>query len=170
MKRTPMPRRKKPIRQSRARVIESPRRRGAAVLRKSSVRASMGTPSAVTAARPKQDYVRSDALMAAYRLIPCQHCGKSEHGKVCGAHSNWAVHGKGGGVKASDDRAAALCDECHVPILDQGSKLTKKQRQAMWWRAHTRTVMELVARRLWPTDVPVPEILQCPWDLGGVAS
>lgn len=170
MKRSPMPRRKSPMRKSRPRVIESPRRRGAVELRKSSVRASMGTPSAVTQARPKHDYVRSDKLMAAYRLIPCQHCGKSESGKVCGAHSNWGLHGKGGGVKADDSRAASLCDECHAPILDQGSRLTKKQRQAMWWRAHVRTVMELVARRLWPADVPVPEILQCPWDLGSAAT
>lgn len=111
----------------------------------------------------KHDYIRSDALMKAYRLIPCQHCGRSD-GTVCGAHSNWAIHGKGGAIKGDDNRCASLCAACHVPLLDQGSKLSRIQRQMMWWTAHVRTVRELLCRELWPTKVPIPDTSTCPWE------
>jgi len=107
---------------------------------------------------PKRTYVRSKALTDACRLIPCQHCGRDERGHTCAAHSNWSVHGKGGHIKADDNRVAALCDRCHVPILDQGSKLTKAERMAMWWKAHVKTVRILLARGLWPANVPIPDI------------
>lgn len=109
----------------------------------------------------KFDYVRSDALMRAYRLIPCQHCG-ADDGTVCGAHSNWAVHGKGRGIKASDIFAASLCHADHAE-LDQGLRLTEAERQAMWWQAHIRTVSELLRRGLWPEGVPVPDITRRPF-------
>jgi hypothetical protein len=112
---------------------------------------------------PKRLYVRSKKLLAACRELPCQHCGKVEYGKVVAAHSNWSVHGKGGHIKADDNRVAALCDECHVPMLDQGPRLSQEERQRMWWRAHIRTVRELLRRNLWPTDAPVPDIESCPF-------
>jgi hypothetical protein len=104
----------------------------------------------------KRVYVRSPALMHAYRLIPCQNCGRDD-GTVCGAHSNWAVHGKGKSMKADDNRCASLCWVCHS-LLDQGSRLTEDERKAQWWGAHVKTVMELAARGLWPPGVPVPNI------------
>lgn len=108
---------------------------------------------------PKREYVRSAALLEACRLIPCQHCGKShETGKVCAAHSNWGVHGKGGHIKADDNRVASLCDDCHVPILDQGAKLSAAERIEMWWSAHVATVTLLQRLQLWPDGVPVPEL------------
>lgn len=107
----------------------------------------------------KREYVRSAALLEACRLIPCQHCGKShETQKVVAAHSNWSEHGKGGHIKADDNRVAALCDECHVPILDQGSKLSAMERIEMWWTAHTRTIKLLLRLSLWPSGVPVPDL------------
>lgn len=105
---------------------------------------------------PKHDYVRSAPLMKAYRAIPCQHCGRDD-GTVAGAHSNWGVHGKGKGIKADDNRAASLCSTCHVPLLDQGSRLSRTARMALWWRAHVRTVRLLLARGLWPAGVPIPD-------------
>jgi len=107
---------------------------------------------------PKREYVRSKALLDACRHIPCQHCGRFELGKVCAAHSNWGVHGKGGHIKADDNRVAALCDLCHIPILDQGSKLSAMERIEMWWNAHVKTVMLLQQRGLWPAGVPVPDL------------
>lgn len=110
----------------------------------------------------KRCYVRSDALMAAYRLIPCQHCGRDD-GTVCGAHANWSIFGKGGHIKADDNRAASLCAACHVPVLDQGSRLSRAERKAMWWAAHVRTVLELMRQGLWPAKAPVPDITTNPF-------
>lgn len=76
--------------------------------------------------RPKFSYVRSPALMALYRTIPCQNCGR-EDGTVVGAHSNQAIFGKGRGIKASDDRCASLCARCHNDV-DQSYCLTGDER------------------------------------------
>ena len=117
---------------------------------------------AASAPIEKHNYVRSKKLREAYRLIPCQHCGKDD-GTVCCAHSNFSVHGKGAGIKADDSRAASLCAACHVPILDQGSKLSREDRRSMFWSAHVRSVRELVSRGLWPQDVAIPDVSKSPW-------
>lgn len=109
-------------------------------------------------ARPKYTYVRSPRLMAAYRAIPCQNCGR-EDGTVCGAHSNWAEHGKGRGIKASDVFCASLCHRCHMEV-DQGRTMSRTERAEVWTEAHVKTVDELVRRELWPKDVSVPETNQ----------
>lgn len=107
---------------------------------------------------PKIEYVRSPKLMQAYRKIPCQHCGVDD-GTVVGAHSNMAEHGKGRGIKASDDRAASLCHRCHMAV-DQGRCMSRTERVRVWTLAHIKTVLELVRRGLWPADVPVPDVSQ----------
>lgn len=105
---------------------------------------------------PKQEYVRSDALMRAYRALPCQHCGaEGEAAGVCGAHSNWGM-GKGMGIKACDTRAASLCWECHR-LLDQGKSWTDAEKRRIWSEAHTKTIAKLVALNLWPAGVPIPD-------------
>lgn len=109
----------------------------------------------------KRDYVRSAALRDAYRLIPCQNCGAAD-GTVCCAHSNWGIHGKGGHIKADDNRAASLCARCHS-MLDQGTKLTEDERKQLWWPAHYKTVMLLINRGLWPSKVPIPDVHINPW-------
>lgn len=106
----------------------------------------------------KFTYVRSPRLMQAYRRIPCQHCGIDD-GTVCGAHSNLAEHGKGRGIKASDNRAASLCHRCHMAV-DQGRCMARAERVQVWTLAHVKTVLELVRRGLWPVGVPVPDISQ----------
>lgn len=105
---------------------------------------------------PKTEYVRSPKLMQAYRKIPCQACGIDD-GTVVGAHSNQAAHGKGRGIKASDDRAASLCHSCHMAV-DQGRSLSRPERESLWTSAHEKTVRELLRRGLWPMDVPVPDL------------
>ena len=95
-------------------------------------------------ARPKFQYVRNKKLMEAYRTIPCQNCGRDD-GTVCGAHSNWAEHGKGRSIKASDDKCASLCSRCHS-ALDQGYHLTAQEKREMWTKAHLKTVEELTKR------------------------
>ena len=117
--------------------------------------------------QPKHDYVRSDALMRAYRALPCQHCGaEGESAGGCGAHANWAVFGKGKGIKADDTRCASLCWQCHSH-LDQGWGWSEETRKHVWARAHLRTVRKLVAMALWPAVIEVPP-LDSIWDLLGV--
>ncbi len=106
-------------------------------------------------AYPKHQYVRSPALMKAYREIPCQACG-ADDGTVCGAHSNWSVHHKGGRIKADDNRCASMCMRCHSAI-DQGSRLSREERVTLWTEAHRKTVRELLRRGLWPSNVPIPD-------------
>lgn len=102
----------------------------------------------------KFQYIRSPALLKACRAIPCTNCGRDD-GTVCAAHSNQAKHGKGRSIKASDVFVAALCHLCHF-MLDQGSRLSRAERESMWDACHFQTVRELLTRGLWPESVPVP--------------
>jgi hypothetical protein len=66
-----------------------------------------------------------------------------------------ARHGKGRSLKSSDIYCASLCHTCHME-LDQGSKMTKAEREQMWQAAHRKTVRKMLEFGLWPTDVPTP--------------
>lgn len=105
---------------------------------------------------PKRDYVRSKKLMEAYRKIECQNCGRDD-GTVCGAHSNSSQMGKGRGIKSDDSSCASLCYVCHS-ALDQGSHLSRMDRETLHANAHIKTVRELVKRGLWPLDISIPDI------------
>jgi len=85
---------------------------------------------------PKRKYLRDKKRLEACRALPCQHCG-AEDGTVVAAHSNEGVHGKGRGIKASDEFVAALCFICHAN-LDQG-KMSKDEKSQMWHNAHIKT-------------------------------
>ena len=85
---------------------------------------------------PKHAYVRDKELLKKVAQLDCQHCGSGE--MVQAAHSNWGG-GKGRGIKADDNLVAALCLKCHWEI-DQGVKLTKRERQEMWQKAHEKTM------------------------------
>jgi hypothetical protein len=91
-------------------------------------------------------YVRSKKLLEACREITCQLCG-AQDGTVVAAHSNQAKHGKGRGIKASDEFVAALCFRCHHEI-DQGASMRKEARQDAWDLAHEKTKARLA--HLWP--------------------
>ena len=92
------------------------------------------------ASNPKFNYYRSKAHLKNVAELPCQHCGME--GQTQAAHSNWAKHGKGRGIKASDVYTAALCYSCHAE-LDQGMCLSKEERQMMWDNAYAKTLVEL---------------------------
>lgn len=102
----------------------------------------------------KFTYIRSPALLKACRAIPCTNCGRDD-GTVCAAHSNQAKHGKGRSIKASDVFVAALCHACHA-ALDQGSQMSRADRERMWNACHIQTLRELVRGGLWPAGIPVP--------------
>ena len=103
----------------------------------------------------KREYIRSKVLLAAVRTLPCQYTGIE--GRTEAAHSNFGEHGKGRGIKADDNRIAALAAEIHRE-LDQGKRWTYAERRAIWWLAHCRTVREMLRRGIWPANVPVPDI------------
>ncbi|MFY7906716.1 MAG: hypothetical protein ACOVO0_11310 [Burkholderiaceae bacterium] len=105
---------------------------------------------------PKTAYVRDERLRDMCRDMPCQHCGASGDGAgVTWAHSNWAIHGKAKGIKASDVYVAALCWVCHRE-LDQGHRWSEPQKLAVWTAAHLRTVALAVLLGTWPKDIPIP--------------
>ena len=85
---------------------------------------------------PKTKYLRDKKRLQACRNLPCQHCG-AEDGTVVAAHSNEGIHGKGRGIKASDEFIAALCFCCHINI-DQG-RMSKEDRTQIWHNAHIKT-------------------------------
>jgi len=76
-------------------------------------------------------------------------CGIQD-GTVVAAHSNQSKHGKGRGIKASDQYVAALCHRCHFEV-DQG-KGTREEKNAIWDEAHRLTRMILEKDGLWPQD------------------
>lgn len=84
---------------------------------------------------------RSRYLLDTARDQPCMYCGIQD-GTIVAAHSNRHRHGKGVGIKAHDCFIAFLCSRCHHE-LDQGSKLTKAERQDLWQAAHEKTLLHL---------------------------
>lgn len=102
---------------------------------------------------PKHQYVRSKKLLKAVSELECKLCGAE--GMTQAAHTNWGG-GKGRGIKADDNLIAALCQHCHHKI-DQGSKLSKQERQDLWNQAHMETVYCLFTSGQWPDDVPLPD-------------
>lgn len=101
----------------------------------------------------KHQYIRSKKLLKLVAGLDCQACGSGQ--MVQAAHSNQMQHGKGRGIKSSDEYTAALCLKCHFEI-DQGKELTKEERQEKWHQAHIATVAKLCDQGAWPADVPVP--------------
>lgn len=59
-------------------------------------------------------------LDLAHRIEICQNCGSFGADGMEPAHSNWAAHGKGKGLKSHDCFWAALCSACHRWLDNQG--------------------------------------------------
>lgn len=81
---------------------------------------------------------RNKKLLETVRDAPCMHC-EAQDGTVVAAHSNSLSDGKGKGIKAPDNKIAALCFRCHYE-LDQGSKLSRQERRELWLNAHIKTM------------------------------
>jgi cytochrome c553 len=73
---------------------------------------------------PKPKTFRLEKLRRAVATLACMNCGLE--GSTQAAHAN---QGKGGAIKSSDARIAALCVRCHAD-LDQGGTMTKTDRRA----------------------------------------
>lgn len=107
---------------------------------------------------PKFVYVRDLRLRAMCRAMACQHCGAAgPDAGVTWAHSNWILHGKCKGRKASDVYVAALCHTCHMK-LDQGSSWPAAVRWQVWGEAHIRTINTALKLGLWPQGIAIPSV------------
>lgn len=71
------------------------------------------------------------------------NCGLQD-GTVVAAHRN---EGKGMGIKNSDALTAALCFKCHYE-LDQGRRLNRQDKRALWDQAFIKTMQYLVEHEL----------------------
>lgn len=90
---------------------------------------------------------RNNDLLAAVRKLPCVACGQV--GRTQAAHSNQLRFGKGRGIKGSDAAIMSLCSAsfgkpgCHAE-LDQGSKMTKVERQNFEYEHIALTLIALI--------------------------
>jgi hypothetical protein len=99
---------------------------------------------------PKFHYFRSNKHLKNVASLACQVCGVE--GQTQAAHSNQLKHGKGRGIKASDEYTAALCIRHHF-LIDQGNSLTKEERVEMWDKAHQKTIKALIEQGKWPDEI-----------------
>ncbi|MDC4941625.1 HNH endonuclease [Acinetobacter baumannii] len=85
--------------------------------------------------------MRSKKRLSEIRALPCVRCGQSPSQA---AHSNSSKHGKGRGVKASDEYTVSLCASCHA-AFDQYRLGTRQESEAMFerWLEKTERMLNL---------------------------
>ena len=83
--------------------------------------------------------MRSPKRLAEIRKLPCVRCGNPNSQA---AHSNSAKHGKGRGVKASDQFTIPLCAICHA-AFDRFELGNRAESEAMFekWLVKTELMM-----------------------------
>ena len=84
---------------------------------------------------------RSQLRLQAIRGLPCVRCG---HPKSQAAHSNFGAHGKGKGIKASDEYTIPLCYDCHW-WFDQYRDMDREESYDWFIDALARTTRMLSA-------------------------
>ena len=72
--------------------------------------------------------MRDRKRLAAIRKLPCVVCGNPNSQA---AHSNSSKHGKGRGIKASDQFTIPLCATCHA-AFDRFELGNREQSEAMF--------------------------------------
>ena len=85
--------------------------------------------------------MRSPKRLAEIRKLPCVRCGNPNSQA---AHSNSAKHGKGRGIKASDEFTIPLCAICHA-AFDRFELGNRAESEAMFEKWLIKT--ELMMRR-----------------------
>ncbi len=85
--------------------------------------------------------MRDTKRLAAIRKLPCIRCG-NPHSQA--AHSNSAKHGKGRGIKASDQFTIPLCATCHA-AFDRFELGTRAESEAMFdqWLVRVDRILNL---------------------------
>ena len=85
--------------------------------------------------------MRDAKRLAAIRKLPCVRCGQSPSQA---AHSNSSKHGKGRGIKASDEFTVPLCYKCHS-AFDKFELGTRQESEAMFeqWLEKTERMLKI---------------------------
>lgn len=85
--------------------------------------------------------MRSTKRLNEIRKLPCIKCGQSPSQA---AHSNSSKHGKGRGIKASDEFTVPLCYSCHS-AFDKFELGTRQESEAMFerWLEKTERMLNL---------------------------
>ncbi len=85
--------------------------------------------------------MRSTKRLNEIRKLPCIKCGQSPSQA---AHSNSSKHGKGRGIKASDEFTVPLCYKCHS-AFDQFKLGDRQESEAMFeqWLEKTERMLNL---------------------------
>ena len=84
---------------------------------------------------------RDNKRLDAIRALPCCQCGSSPRSQA--AHSNFGIHGKGKGIKASDEYTIPLCVVCHQN-LDQNLSQQTRQQQLDWFNRKLKFIDEVL--------------------------
>ena len=85
--------------------------------------------------------MRSNKRLETVRKLPCVRCGNSPSQA---AHSNSSKHGKGRGIKASDEFTVPLCAICHSQF-DQFKLGARQESEALFekWLDQTNRMLNL---------------------------
>ncbi|EOF7534999.1 hypothetical protein ACK2JT_000249 [Acinetobacter baumannii] len=85
--------------------------------------------------------MRDAKRLAAIRKLPCVRCGYP-HSQA--AHSNSGKHGKGKGIKASDEFAVPLCHKCHF-LFDTYQLGTRTESELLFdqWLEKTELMLKI---------------------------
>lgn len=85
--------------------------------------------------------MRSKKRLNEIRKLPCVRCGQSPSQA---AHSNSSKHGKGRGIKASDEFTVPLCYSCHS-AFDKFELGTRQESEAMFeqWLEKTERLLNI---------------------------
>mgnify|MGYP006266665333 CR=1 FL=1 len=81
------------------------------------------------------DYLALCRGQQCYLRLP--HVTIHDPATVVACHSNQSIHGKGMGLKASDEFTVPGCYSCHME-LDQGRLYTRQQKFDAWDAAYAR--------------------------------
>ena len=90
--------------------------------------------------------MRSPKRLAEIRKLPCVRCGNPNSQA---AHSNSAKHGKGRGIKASDQFTIPLCAICHA-AFDRFELGNREQSEAMFekWLVRVNRMLAMEDREV----------------------
>ena len=86
--------------------------------------------------------VRDSKRLAAIRRLPCCECGRAAPSQA--AHSNFSIHGKGRGIKASDEYVIPLNRVCHV-AFDLYRLDMDRQESLEWFEQKLKYVNEVLS-------------------------
>ena len=88
--------------------------------------------------------MRDNKRLATIRKFPCVRCGGRPSQA---AHSNSSKHGKGRGIKASDQFTIPLCATCHA-AFDRFELGNREQSEAMFeqWLVKTELMINIKDR------------------------